>query len=249
MQLAYISFLHKSCCCKTQMESLSLQISMTRCSFDGARRLHDSLCLQSVFIRTHEARGQCLIYYLQVFHDTEHNLLQPGAEKRLPSCACTKHTRARACTHTRLGISITNDWKNMMTNNDALQGQKYTNGAGAVPQRMMATAADVCSLQMASCTLSAVSSLSARGTPGELFRCGRAGISLSWIPYGACSVYLKAFRPVNKCTTSVIMNRFATIKKKKKSIIERGFVLERQTQVGDIHAAASQTSCLGGETA
>lgn len=122
----------------------------------------------------------------------------------------------RACTHTRLGISITNDWKNMMTNNDALQGQKYTNGAGAVPQRMMAAAADVCSLQMASCTLSAVSSLSARGTPGELFCCGCAGILLSRIPYGACPVYLKAFRLVNKCTTSVIINRLVSIKKEKK---------------------------------
>lgn len=82
------------------------------------------------------------------------------------STACTRHTCTR--THTLLGISIANDWKNMMTNNDALQGQKYTNGVGVVPRRMMAAAADVCSLQMASSTLSAVSSSSARGTPGEL---------------------------------------------------------------------------------
>lgn len=71
---------------------------------------------------------------------------------------------------------MTGRTQNMMTNNDALQGQKYTNGVGAVPRGMMAAASDVCSLQMASCTLSSVSSLSTRGTPGDRF-C-RAGMLL-----------------------------------------------------------------------
>lgn len=49
----------------------------------------------------------------------------------------------------------------MMTNNVyVLQGQKYTNRVGAVPQSMMGSASDVCSLQMERHTLSSVSSWS-----------------------------------------------------------------------------------------
>lgn len=49
----------------------------------------------------------------------------------------------------------------MMTNNVyVLQGQKYTNRVGAVPQSMMGSASDVCSLQMEHHTLSSVSSWS-----------------------------------------------------------------------------------------
>lgn len=47
-----------------------------------------------------------------------------------------------------------------------LQGQKYTNGAGAVPELMMGSASDICCLQMARCTLSSVSSWSVRETLG-----------------------------------------------------------------------------------
>lgn len=138
---------------------------MTGCFFDDAPTCVCFLAAwQSVFIRTHEAmHDRSLISYLQVFHDAEHNLVQTGSLRET-------HT------HTRLGISITNDWKDMMTNSDALQGQKYTNGVGAVPRGMTAAASDVCSLQMASCTLSAGSSLSTRGAPGHRFCGGRARI-------------------------------------------------------------------------
>lgn len=70
------------------------------------------------------------------------------------------HTLTHADTHKK-GISITNERKKMMmTNNYVFQGQKYTNGVGAVPQRMMCSAPDVCSLQMVRRTLSTVSSWS-----------------------------------------------------------------------------------------
>lgn len=133
-QLAYISFRHKSCCRETLIECLSLQILMTGCFFDDAPTCVCFLAAwQSVFIRTQEAmHDRSLISYLQVFHDAEHNLVQTGSLRET-------HT------HTRLGISITNDWKDMMTNSDALQGQKYTNGVGAVPRGMTAAASDVCS--------------------------------------------------------------------------------------------------------
>lgn len=98
----------------------------------------------------------------QVFHDTEHNL-QLGAKDSLsltPSPSTLSHILTHADTHKK-GISITNERKKMMmTNNYAFQGQKYTNGVGAVPQRMMGSAPDVCSLQMARRTLSTVSSWS-----------------------------------------------------------------------------------------
>lgn len=167
------------------------------------------VCVYSLCLSEHTRHAGNASFTISKFSMTLSIIFSNREQKRGSLSVHAQNTRARARARTHVwGISITNDWKNMMTNNDALQGQKYTNGAGAVPQRMMATAADVCSLQMASCTLSAVSSLSARGTPGELSRCGRAGISLSRIPYGACSVYLKAFRLVNKWTTTAIINRF-----------------------------------------
>lgn len=38
-----------------------------------------------------------------------------------------------------------------MTNNYAFQGQKYTNGVGAMPQRMMGSSSDLCSILMGLC--------------------------------------------------------------------------------------------------
>lgn len=189
MQLAYISFLHKSCCRKTLIECLSLQILMTCCFFDGSPTcVCFSAAWQSVFIRTREAHGPCMIaasFNISKFSMTLNIILSNQGVEKKP-------------THTRMGISITNDWKNMMTNNDALQGQKYTNGVGAVPRGMAATASDVCSLQMASCTLSAVSSLNTIGTPGDL----------SVVVRQECW----CLRLIHDCTTRLIKNCYMIIK-------------------------------------
>lgn len=101
---------------------------------------------------------------LQVFHDTEHNPLQLGAE----DSPLHTHTNTRAQTHadTHTDTCVWGESaqqmtrkKMVMTNNYALRGQKCANGAGAAPRRMMGSACDVCSLQMARRTLSAVPGL------------------------------------------------------------------------------------------
>lgn len=103
---------------------------------------------------------------LQVFRDTEHNPHQLGAEDGTPKT----HTHAHVHTHAQKWIWITNEWrKMMMTNNYVLQGQKYTNGTGAVPQRMMGSPSDICSLQMARHTLSSVSSWSEQEQSASLW--------------------------------------------------------------------------------
>ncbi len=127
---------------------------------------------------TGDAWHELHLISLQVFHDTEHNLHQLGAGDDTLHTHLHARTCARTHTHTntfarKKGISITNDWKKMMmTNNYVLQGQKYTNGVGAVPQRMMGSASDICSLQMVHRTLSTVSSWSTREHsqhPSELY--------------------------------------------------------------------------------
>lgn len=152
--------------------------------------LHGSLCLSE----THD--GPCMIgasFHISKFSTTLNIILSnQGVHKEQ--------------THTRMGVSITNDWKNMMTNNDALQGQKCTNGVGAVPGGLTAAASDVCSLQMASCTVPAVSSLSTRGTPGERLCRGRG------CQYGGRSAFLKAVRLINNCTSGLIRNCLMIIK-------------------------------------
>lgn len=112
----------------------------------------------------------------QVFHDTEHNIIFSNWEQKT---ALSPHTYS---THTHVhmkGISITNDWKKMMmTNNYVLQGQKYTNGVGAVPQRMMGSASDTCSLQMV-CQRRPAGAYKNTRHPSELFCYCLAGTLLS----------------------------------------------------------------------
>lgn len=56
----------------------------------------------------------------------------------------------------------------MMSYKYVLQGQKYTNGVGVVPQRMKDSASDICSLQMVLHTLSTESSWSAHERSASL---------------------------------------------------------------------------------
>lgn len=92
---------------------------------------------------------------LQVFHDTEHNLHQLGTEPLSLSFSLFFFLS--------LPPPLTqnnqhNKWQKMMSNNYVLQGQKYTNGVGALPPGMMGSPSDIWPLQMARCTLSSVSS-------------------------------------------------------------------------------------------
>lgn len=127
---------------------------------------------------------------LQVFHDTEHNLLQLGAEDDTLS---STHRHTHTHIHTKKGgggISITNDWKKMMmTNNYVLQGQKYTNGAGAVPQWMMGSASDIhvpYRWRVALCQLCPAGAYKNTLHPSELFCYCLAGTLLSLA--GLCSI-------------------------------------------------------------
>lgn len=116
-------------------------------SFPGCVFLFNSIknnyvhqILQYVAAARGDAWHELHLISLQVFHDTEHNLHQLGAESSL----LHKHLGG---IHTCTDAHITSGWgKIMMTNNYVFQGQTYTNWVGVMPQWMMDSFSDLCSM-------------------------------------------------------------------------------------------------------